>query len=103
MFMDTCTVCRICRTSKFVYAVGEVMFTGSVVIAGVDRDEGRSLQVQATTDLENETVLFELVEVTNGQESFVVLNSSGYLIIRPLANESFYIDVSFLVCLCSYV
>ena len=73
---------------------GTVTFSGTVYIQNVDRDEGTSLQLIATTDEENATLEFRVVEVSDGQESVVTLNSSGYLVIAPGANVTFFIDVS---------
>ena len=71
-------------------------FTSPVYIENVDRAVGTSLQLMAETDVENETVGFRLVEVTDGQGRVVSLNSSGYLTIAPGANvTTFFIDVSF--------
>ena len=73
---------------------GLVTFTSVVYIENVDRAVGTSLQLMAETDVENATVGFRLVEVTDGQGRFVSLNSSGYLTIAPGANVTFFIDVS---------
>ena len=71
-------------------------FTSPVYIEDVDRAVGTSLQLMAETDVENETVGFRLLEVTDGQDRVVSLNSSGYLTIAPGANvTTFFIDVSF--------
>lgn len=73
---------------------GALEYTGSVYFEGVDRDTGISVQLQANTDVENATLVFTVQEVTNNQDDFVSLNSSGYLTIEPNATSSFFIDVS---------
>ena len=75
---------------------GALDYTGAVYIPGVNRGAGTSLQLEATTEVENATLVFEVVEVTDGQDAYVVLNSSGYLTVKPNATSSFYIDVSIL-------
>ena len=88
-------VVTISRSFARGFSAGDVIFTGSVFIGDVNRAEGTSLQLQAETDVENGTLLFAVVEVTEGQGPFVSLNSSGYLIIKPNAMEGiFFIDVS---------
>lgn len=71
------------------------MFTSPVYIEDVDRNVGTSLQLMAETDVENATLEFRLVVVTDGQDRVVNLNSTGYLTIAPGANvTTFFIDVS---------
>ena len=64
-------------------------------IEDVQFGEGRSLQLQASTDT-NSSLIFAVVEVTDGQSDYVSLNSSGYLTISASASTSFFIDVRIL-------
>lgn len=74
---------------------GQLSYMGPVFIGEVDRAAGTSVQLRATSSNENATVEFTIDEVTDGQEAFVELNSTGYLTIKPNATaDNFFIDVS---------
>ena len=79
----------------YFFFAGLVTYNGHSFIGSVDRTNGTSFQLEAETDVENGTLNYTLAEVTDGQESGVSVNSTGFLTISPVADDSFFIDVSY--------